>query len=758
MAMETFSAATTISGKGPGAGDADAAAGARAESDRPGVAGDGDSPSRAAPDVSCPEENSAGSNGGLKWRRRRQHFQQVAEDVVGKATQLSGDVAAKARAQFSDSMFSHMFAEEATATAAAARRRAMMLVDVLVERHSEGPLRGRWLGASALITCCYLRYALPVYSSWGASHLESSMDPSAFDEIVGGAYSQVSFGVLILVTSVYISLLSFSARIMATRMPVKRVIFETLAVHNMTQTLMNLYVFVQLLRHARLQGFQTLWGNQFLYSRDSHSLGYYIWLHYHCCQLELFDTLFVVLRKKHDKITSLHVLLRLLNMWAWYFACRYACGGDAYFPAAVNAITRAVVYAFYSLSLLTKNGVPFVRKARITGVQILQFGICALHALYCLYTFWDMHIPRIVLVLYFCVMMIGLVLYTDFHYQVEGKSETIPSSSRRVCFSFDSSGWFYCYHFGVAAWVREHMIPEDVSPETVDKFPSELTFSGSSGGALVSGVIAMGLQPAEIFEKVLSKRHECRYNPFRMLPAAEDVLRTCMPSNAWKSVTGRIRVLLSRVSLKYPFFTAEVVTSFKTNEDVFHALRASCHVPVIAGMGPYRYDGHSYFDGMFWPHMLVSWKGSQDDHKIRVSAFSSPSSDIKPPVLPQWWSIFPPEEEILRGIFWMGYRDTARCFKEPKRPVIDMCACRKSSEDDSHGHEHSEAWKATRKLFLRTPAERDLPEVDKFTGKDPREFVSACEGAVERNKRLLLRVFTAWAGFSLLWLLLWGFM
>jgi len=26
-------------------------------------------------------------------------------------------------------------------------------------------------------------------------------------------------------------------------------------------------------------------------------------------------------------------------------------------------------------------------------------------------------------------------------------------------------------------------------------------------------------------------------------------------------------------------------------------------------MGPYRYDGHAYFDGMFWPQMLVPWKG-----------------------------------------------------------------------------------------------------------------------------------------------------
>ena len=36
-----------------------------------------------------------------------------------------------------------------------------------------------------------------------------------------------------------------------------------------------------------------------------------------------------------------------------------------------------------------------------------------------------------------------------------------------------------------------------------------------------------------------------------------------------------IRTLRAR----FPFFSAEVVNSFKEEEDVFNALRASCHVP-----------------------------------------------------------------------------------------------------------------------------------------------------------------------------------
>jgi len=34
-------------------------------------------------------------------------------------------------------------------------------------------------------------------------------------------------------------------------------------------------------------------------------------------------------------------------MWGWFFACRYACGGDTYFPASINAATRADAWYSY---------------------------------------------------------------------------------------------------------------------------------------------------------------------------------------------------------------------------------------------------------------------------------------------------------------------------------------------------------------------------------------------------------------------------
>jgi hypothetical protein len=671
----------------------------------------------------------------------------VAADVANRASQMK------------ETMFGHMFSSEAMASSANARRRAMMMIDVLVERHHEGPLKRRWLLVAFIATFCYWHYFLPAFAEWGSRHFERSVDASVFAETVGGSASRVNFGALVCVTLTYITLLLLSKWLMGTRMPVKRVIFETLAVYNFMQMLLNGYVFVQLLRHARLQGFQYPWGNKFLYTQDSHKLGYFIWLHYHCCQLELFDTLFVVIRKKNQKLTFLHIWLRLLNMWGWFFACRYACGGDTYFPAAVNAGTRAVVYAFYTLSMLSSSGVPFLRKARVTAVQMLQFGLCSLHALFCLCKFWNMDIPRILLVIYFVVMANGLFLYTDFHYQAVGKSEGRLEASRKVSFAFDSSGWFYCYHFGVAAFLRQHLLPDGLTPEGAEeKFPAGLAFSGSSGGALVASVLSMGMDPAEVFEMVLEKRSECKINPFRMLPAVEAVLDRMMPKNASEVATNRLSILLTRVSFQFPFFTAEVVNKFRTRQDLWHALRASCHVPIIGGLGPHCYDGHAYFDGMFWPQFLVPWKGTHDDFVVRVNVMlSGPASDIAPPLLPTWWSLFPPEESVLRGLYWIGYENAARWFAQAPHSNFGSFSCRRSAAEHAPSAEmtwpskcensgsaediredRSSTWQAAQKLLLRSPSSKFLPDVDAATGRNPVELVQQCHAARERDRNRLV--------------------
>ena len=58
-------------------------------------------------------------------------------------------------------------------------------------------------------------------------------------------------------------------------------------------------------------------------------------------------------------------------------------------------------------------------------------------------------------------------------------------SISRLTFSFDSSGWLYVYHLGVAHYLQRHVLPH-LEAERV-------AFSGSSGGALVAAALAGGI-------------------------------------------------------------------------------------------------------------------------------------------------------------------------------------------------------------------------------------------------------------------------
>merc|ERR1712096_3795 len=167
----------------------------------------------------------------------------------------------------------------------------------------------------------------------------------------------------------------------------------------------------------------------------------------------------------------------------------------------------------------------------------------------------------------------------------------------------------------------------------------------------------------------------------------EDALKIfvmCDP-HMYRLACGRLRVLLTKIKSlwKPPFVVAEVVSFYHDISHLAEVLRASCHVPLAAGIKPYTLEfdeelaeftskGRSnkpyynwYIDGLVWFSFLVPWRTfHKDDKVIKVSAVSLPSADISPRrVIPPWWGAFPPSEEILWGLFWSGYMDVDRFFK-----------------------------------------------------------------------------------------------
>jgi len=283
-----------------------------------------------------------------------------------------------------------------------------------------------------------------------------------------------------------------------------------------------------------------------------------------------------------------------------------------------------------------------------------------------------------------------------------------------------------------------------------------LTFSGSSGGALVSVALGTGIPIRELFEYVLEQLPACKLHPYRMFPAVEVAMKKFLPKNVAESASGRVRILLTRIGMKPPFITGEVVDQYGDWWDVFHRARASCHVPVLNPL-PYRHEKRLYFDGLIWSSLLVPWGGDLSDLVVKISATSAPLTDIRAPLSPLWWILLPPNLDALRGLFWLGYRDAAQWFSEPA--PLDMCGFRcdrvprsrrnqRPEEVDALDSSRSAKQVAARKLVLvkPKPVEEALPENDPVTGQAVGELIQAYRLAVDRSFKAALLVLLLVAG------------
>mmetsp|Transcript_59367 Transcript_59367/g.173648 ORF Transcript_59367/g.173648 Transcript_59367/m.173648 type:complete len:711 (-) Transcript_59367:66-2198(-) len=472
----------------------------------------------------------------------------------------------------------------------------------------------------------------------------------------------------------YPLMLCFIARYMHQReRPVQQYVFELLLALDLYQLTTSLFIFVVALHEAYMLGLlRQPWGNPV--TRTSPFLRKLVWLHYHNRIIELFDTVIRISQRKFRAYGALHVYLRLVFLWGWLAVCRVG-GGDFYFHTVVDAGVTSVRFFVFTLTILEWNWnlhvdfglhapkIALFRKEHLYHLQILEFALLAMHALYCGY--WNT-MSRWLALFQVVVMFNGMSIFMDFYYSRDSLPARKPDDSR-LTFSFDSSCWLFIYHFGVAKWVQDH----------VNVTVKDFAFSGSSGGALVAATLACQLPADEVKNLALQDFHLCQRNPLHMFRIGEQVLDHYLrDTNLFTRCSGHLRVLLTKVSSTPPLLGAEVASQFRSWRDLFSCLRASMHVPMAAGILPYPIPGRGWFyDGLVWAALFVPWRAFDDDDVIvRVSAVSFPNAQIGPRwPLPFWWLIMPPSAAALHGLFWMGYRDAHRYFMEDTSSPVGCC-------------------------------------------------------------------------------------
>lgn len=99
--------------------------------------------------------------------------------------------------------------------------------------------------------------------------------------------------------------------------------------------------------------------------------------------IDLFDTIFFVLRKKNNQISALHVIhhsLVPINCWLGF---KYVPSETAAFMPFVNSFVHCIMYLYYALSTLGPSFKPYLWwKKYLTQLQIIQLFFIALHCVY----------------------------------------------------------------------------------------------------------------------------------------------------------------------------------------------------------------------------------------------------------------------------------------------------------------------------------------------------------------------------------------
>ncbi|KAG5511478.1 hypothetical protein JKF63_07442 [Porcisia hertigi] len=136
-----------------------------------------------------------------------------------------------------------------------------------------------------------------------------------------------------------------------------------------------------------------------------------ILIHYMTKFLDMFDTYFMVLRRKEEQLSFLHVYHHLTIGLIWGLLLRNGvANGTAFFGAWINSAVHALMYLHY---LYTSLGYTNPFKKYLTQVQMLQFAFCVLHAVLALVS--DTQIPKPWAGLQLCYHMTLLYLFLQFY-------------------------------------------------------------------------------------------------------------------------------------------------------------------------------------------------------------------------------------------------------------------------------------------------------------------------------------------------------
>ncbi|XP_011151305.1 elongation of very long chain fatty acids protein AAEL008004 isoform X2 [Harpegnathos saltator] len=146
------------------------------------------------------------------------------------------------------------------------------------------------------------------------------------------------------------------------------------------------------------------------------------WWYFVAKIIELFDTVFFVLRKKQSQVTFLHVYHHTITaVFSWCFL-KLLPGQQGIFVGFLNSVVHIFMYSYYLIASLGSKYRKYLWwKKYMTWIQLLQFGAMLCYLILTL--FMDCQVPKVLTYFFLTNVVIFIYLFGDFYWKAYVKKE-----------------------------------------------------------------------------------------------------------------------------------------------------------------------------------------------------------------------------------------------------------------------------------------------------------------------------------------------
>jgi len=145
-------------------------------------------------------------------------------------------------------------------------------------------------------------------------------------------------------------------------------------------------------------------------SKADYKISSALWLYFVSKAIELMDTVFMILRKRFNQVTFLHVFHHSTMLIIWWIVMTWVPNGQCFFGATFNSFIHILMYLYYALALIPSLKDKLWWKKYLTTFQLIQFVLTFFHSLNsyvrnCTYPMWGQYLLLGYMVIMFTLFM-----------------------------------------------------------------------------------------------------------------------------------------------------------------------------------------------------------------------------------------------------------------------------------------------------------------------------------------------------------------